>query len=323
MTASNHLRPHRGIGTGSVTPPIPDLTEYHVVLEPEHDECDWWAGAPSVAMGRDGTVWLACRMREANSARGERGYAISILRSQDAYHFDHVHTIHRDDLETVSVERPALLVDPFTGHFKLYICRAGKPQPGGWRVDKLDDVDDPTHFDPATARAVVTAPAYSALGRGVKDPFVINIGGLYYMYVIAYGFIRGSRELPYLFTSIDGEEWRYGGGPVLAPGGWHDFFTRPALIMPLGGVYAFYYEGSSSEWFDPPYNIQGGVAVTHDMRTAVDLTPDRPLFASPTPGRYHTARYTDYLCLADRVIFYYEAARPNDSFELRATTVML
>ena len=116
------------------------------------------------------------------------------------------------------------------------------------------------HFDPQTARPVVTAPLYSGPGRGVKDPFVINIGGLYYMYVIAYGFIRGSRELPYLFTSVDGEEWNYEGGPVLRPGGWHDFFTRPAFVMPLGGLYAFYYEGSSSEWFDPPYNIQGGVS---------------------------------------------------------------
>jgi hypothetical protein len=323
MADSPPLRLHRGIGSGSVLPPIPDLTAYDVVLEPERDECDWWAGAPSVAMAPDGTVWLACRMREAKSPRGERGYAIWILRSSDAYHFEHVHTIHRDDLRTVSVERPALVLDPLTGRFKLYICRAGKPQPGGWRVDKLEDVDDPAKFDPATARPVVTAPPFSGAERGVKDPFVINVSGVYWMYVIAYGFIRGSRELPYVYSSIDGEKWVYRGGPVLRSAGWHDFFTRPAFVMPLGGIYAFYYEGSSSGWFDPPYNIQGGVAVTTDLRTATDLTPDAPLFASPTPGRYQTARYTDYLCLEDRVIFYYEAARPNDSFELRATTVML
>lgn len=323
MTHETPLHLHRGIGTGSVSPPIPDLREYDVVLEPERNECDWWAGAPSVAMGSDGTVWLACRMREAESPRGERGYAVWLLRSKDAYDFEHVHSIHRDELGTVSVERPALVNDPLTGRFKLYLCRAGKPQPGGWRVDKLDDVDDPGQFDPATARPAVTAPAFSEAGRGVKDPFVINIGGIYYMYVIAYGFIGGSRELPYLFTSVDGERWIYRGGPVLRSAGWHDFFTRPAFVMPLGGTYAFYYEGSSSEWFDPPYNIRGGIAVTADLHTATDLTPDAPLFASPTPGRYQTARYTDCVCLRDRVIFYYEAARPNDSFELRATTVML
>ena len=320
---SSPLRPHPSLGAFPVTPPIPDLSQYRTILEPEHDRPDWWAGAPSVALGPDGTVWLACRMREADSPRGERGYAVWILRSPDAYTFEHVHTIHRDEVGTVSFERPALVVDPLTRRYKLYLCRAGKPEPGGWRVEKLDDVDDPRRFDPRTARAVVTAPPYSGESRGVKDPFVIHVGGVYYMYVIACGFLRGHRELPYVYTSTDGERWTYGGGPVVRPGGWHDFFTRPACVMPLGGVYAFYYEGSASDWFDPVYNIQGGLAVTHDLRTAVDLTADAPLFASATPGRYLTARYTDYLCLADRVVFYYEAARPNDSNEVRASTVLL
>jgi len=318
-----HLKPHRSLGVAAVQPPIPELSDFHTVLEPEHDEPDWWAGAPSVCMDSEGVVWLACRMREANSPRGERGYAIWILRSEDAYHFEQAHAIHRDEVGTVSFERPAMVIDPLTGLLKLYLCRAGKPEPGGWRVDKLDDVSDPGAFDPATARRVVEAPPYSGPGPGVKDPYVINIGGVYYMYVIAYGFTRGSRELPYLFTSIDGETWEYAGGPVLPHGGWHDFFTRPACVMPLGGTYAFYYEGSNAEWFDPPYNIQGGLAITHDLRHATDLTPSAPIFASSTPGPYSTARYTDYLVLSDRVIFYYEASRPNASNEIRASTVML
>jgi len=98
--------------------------EYRTILEPEHDACDWWAGAPSVAQGPDGTVWLACRMREADSPRGERGYAIWILRSSDAYTFERVHTTTREQVGTVASERPALVVGRLTRRPKLYLCRA-------------------------------------------------------------------------------------------------------------------------------------------------------------------------------------------------------
>ena len=38
-------------------------TNYVTVLRPERDEPDWWAGAPSVAMGPGGRTYMASRMR--------------------------------------------------------------------------------------------------------------------------------------------------------------------------------------------------------------------------------------------------------------------
>ena len=93
--------------------------------------------------------------------------------------------------------------------------------------------------------------------------------------------------------------------------------------MPMGPAFVLYYEGSGEDWFDPVYNIQGGIAMSLDLKTFVDSTPHAPIFKTPTPGRYTTLRYTDYIALKHRVLFYYEAARPNDSSELRVTEVRL
>jgi len=310
------LRPSLVIGPEAVRPPVPDPKDYITVLEPERDEPDWWAGAPSVCLDDEGNVWMAARLREAYSPRGKRGYAIWIGRSEDGIRFEHVKTIRREEVGTVSFERPSLLRDPITGKFKLYYCRAGEPEPCGWYIGKFDDVDDPSQFDPSTARPVLR---FDDPSWGVKDPFIINIGGLYHMFVIGYGINGHRRELPYLAVSIDGERWEFRSTPLLPSHGWHNFFTRPSCLLPMpGGVWVLYYEGSNAEWFDPPYNIAIGMAVSTDGgRSFVDLTPESPIMETATPGRYRTARYMDYLALEDRVLFYYEAFRENDSAEVR------
>ena len=50
------------------------FAEYTVVLEPDQDAPEWWAGAPSVCRDAEGVFWMACRMREGDSPRGLRGY---------------------------------------------------------------------------------------------------------------------------------------------------------------------------------------------------------------------------------------------------------
>lgn len=72
------------------------LAQYHVVLEPDEDTPEWWAGAPSVVLSEDGTFYLASRMREGRSPRGRRGYEIRTLQSTNGYDFKPIHHIHRD-----------------------------------------------------------------------------------------------------------------------------------------------------------------------------------------------------------------------------------
>jgi hypothetical protein len=105
---------------------------YDVILEPDRNEPEWWAGAPSVARDKSGAFWLACRMRTADSPRGLRGYEIRILRSRDGVHFEKARSIRREDVPIPGFERPALLTDPSTGRFKLYAC--GPWKSGPWSI---------------------------------------------------------------------------------------------------------------------------------------------------------------------------------------------
>lgn len=300
---------------------IPDLfKDYDVILEPEKNEAEWWAGAPSVARGDDGVFWLACRMRTADSPRGLRGYELRILRSEDGVHFEQAHVIRREDVPIQGFERPALLRDPKTGRFKLYAC--GPWRDGPWSIIKFADADTPAQFAPASAYPVITPPE-RAYERDIapheyKDPVVVYANGTYHCFVI--GYIRRNERI-FHFESPDGEQWTPVGSPyesVMPLSGWHDFFVRPASILPLGIGYLFVYEGSSARWYDPVYNIATGLAFTFDLRHLTDLTPESPLIISSTPSEHFaTFRYSDWLWVENEVWVYAEVARPNQSHEIR------
>ena len=42
-----------------------NFRQYDIILEPEQNAQDWWAGAPSVVRDDQGRFWMACRMRTA------------------------------------------------------------------------------------------------------------------------------------------------------------------------------------------------------------------------------------------------------------------
>ena len=290
------------------------LSRYEVILEPDENTPQWWAGAPSVVVSDDGTFYLAARMREGRSRRGRRGYEIRILRSTDGHHFQPINHILRDEAGVPVFERPAMVRDPQTGKYKLYGC-AGFDR--GWAILRFDDVDDPAAFDAHSARPVLVSD-YPDDGfihvTGYKDPVVMWDRGQWHMFVIGTDRV----ERIYHFTSEDGETWRTAAlTPVMENSGWHNFYTRPASVLPLAVGYLFVYEGSNVMWRDPPYNIATGLAFSPDLDTFLDLTPGEPLLKSTTPGDYHTWRYSHWLAVEDQVFVYFEAARPNNSNELR------
>ena len=83
------------------------FAEYDVVLKPDKDEAEYWAGAPSVARDKDGIFWMAARMRSPEYPRGLRGYEIRILRSEDGINFEEYHSILREEVPIPGFERPA------------------------------------------------------------------------------------------------------------------------------------------------------------------------------------------------------------------------
>jgi hypothetical protein len=307
---------------------VESINHFSVVLEPEKNEVDWWAGAPSVLIDNNGKFYLAARMRHNISPRGRRGYELWLLKSDDGKKFNLIKKIHRDEANILGFERPSLLIDPITKKFKLYGCTEF---PNGWGIWKLNDVDDPQDFDPSTLHQVeLILPEnefgfvkddkpgdhnhHSTFHLQFKDPFIIKIQEKWHMFVI--GFDRVER--PYHFTSIDGEKWSpMGSNPIMESSGWHNFFTRPACIVPMAIGYLFVYEGSNLKWRDPVYNIATGLAYSPDLVKFIDLTPDKPLLVSTTQGDYKTWRYSHWLIKNEKMYVYYESCRPNNSNEIR------
>lgn len=290
------------------------LSRYEVILEPDENTPEWWAGAPSVTRGDDGVFYLAARMREGRSPRGLRGYEVRILKSADGRRFEPIHHIRREDVGVSGFERPALVRVRETRQYRLYLCSGYER---GWAILKLDDADDPTQFDPRSARRVLWEDWPDdgfAHVKGYKDPFVIRVGDTWHLFVIGTDLV----ERIWHFTSEDGERWALTThNPFMENAGWHDFYTRPACVLPLAVGYLFVYEGSHVSWRDPVYNIATGLAYSADLATCVDLTPRAPLLVSTTPGDYHTWRYSHWMAVEEQVYVYYEAARPNNTNELR------
>ena len=295
------------------------FTSYDVVLKPDKDAPEYWAGAPSVVQDDKGDFWMAARMRSPEHPRGLRGYEIRILKSNDGINFKQVHRIGREEVPIPGFERPALVIDPVSKKFKLYAC--GPWQNGPWSIIKFVDADDPTKIDPTSAKPVIQAPEKS-YSRDVsvleyKDPYIIHAQGQYHCYVI--GYIRKNERI-FHFSSMDGENWQPVGDvnqPVMDLSGWHNFFIRPASVLPLGVGYLFAYEGSSTQWFDPVYNIGTGFGFTFDMHHITDLTGASPIAISTTPGDFHTWRYSDWLWVDGEIWIYAEVSNENNSHEIR------
>lgn len=296
------------------------FTEFEVVLEPDKDEAEWWAGGPSVVRDAKGVFWMAARMRTADAPFGLRGYEVRILRSEDGLRFKVVHRIKREDVPIPGFERPALLIDPATGMFKLYAC--GPWKGGAWTIIKFDDASDPSEFKASTAKPVIVPrekiSPRDAPVQGYKDPVILYAEGAYHAYLI--GQHRGLERV-YHFQSADGETWAPVGNPdesMMPLTGWHDFFVRPASVVPLQVGYLFVYEGSNVKWYDPVYNIATGLAFSFDLNHVVDLTPESPLLVSSTPSSlFRTWRYSHWLMVDGELWVYAEVGRPNMSNEIR------
>jgi len=310
-----------------------ELHKYQVILKPDKDEPDWWAGAPSVLLTKEGKFYLAARMREANAPRGRRGYEIRLLESQDGLKFKTIRSLNRDDTPLIKgFERPALVFDEKTCKYRLYGCGEFE---NGWGIWKLDDVSDPKDFDLQTLKPILkpeypphvvfgASPHHSTTPIQYKDPFIIFLGGFWWMFVI--GFDRIERA--YIFRSIDGENWKIWGDqgrPIMENDNWHNFYTRPACLIPLRIGYILVYEGSNISWFDPGYNIASGLAFSTDLIEFVDLTKKEPIFVS-NPGlsardTYISWRYSHWIKKDDIFYIYFEAANLNHSNEIRCAII--
>lgn len=296
------------------TPPRFDPGDAETLFPPPAAAEGNWVGAPCVHV-HGGETYLAVRERTPE----ERGRAVVMYRRVDNTSFEEVRRLTAEDLDVVSVERPALVTDSDTGNAKLYLSvDYGANE---WTIQKLADVPAPAEFDPATAHDVLRPVAGESDRSTVKDPYVVTLGGRYFMFYAGHD---GYSEQAHLATSVDGETWqRHSNSPVIERQYWHDYHTRVSCVVPAPDAPAWlvFYDGSGLADEGRTWNLRTGVAVSPDLERFVDTTPDGPRYAAPTAEgageTFATCRYLDILPGEDGWEVFAEVAREDGAFELR------
>jgi hypothetical protein len=310
MNDPSNRRPLDAAEAGDSTWLVPDYAQSSVIVEPPEDSAGNWAGAPSVALGEDGAVYLAYRLRRPI---GEgRGFALVIARSTDTESFEEIARLDREGFDSDSLERPALVALP-GGGWRLYVSCA-TPGTKHWRVDTVD-APVPDAFDAAQRRTVLPGDASEAL----KDPVVIWDGITWHLWVCAHPLDLPGEEdrmATRYATSDDGLTWTFHGTALAPrPGEWDARGARISCVLRSGDRTIAYYDGRASA--DDNGEECTGIAL--------GTGPERfRANGGPLPGVPFASGSLRYLCAIEQpegFRLYYETTRRNGAHDLRTEYV--
>lgn len=314
---------------------LPTLLDHNtsvVVREPLGAGDGWWAGAPGAFVDpADGAIYITYRYRRPRGIEPDRGGETRLARSTDGIEFDDLCALTKDQFHSTSIERCAIRRAD-DGAWLYYVSYVD-PADSRWRID-LVEARRPDAFDPAARTPLFTAPPLGL--EGVKDPWILRIGPIWYM-LISYataptrqassdqmhgtadvyntGLIKSASALA---TSTDGRTWTWH-GDIFHPtreGAWDSYATRLGCIVPHGGGWLGLYDGSAS--VEGNYEERIGLATSGDLFTWRGLSPDGPAIVSPHGSG--SLRYADSIVApSGQRLFYFEAARPDGSHDLRVS----
>jgi len=217
----------------AVLPPQPDKSV--CAIPPPGTGAGNWVGAPS-AVRCGGEIFLAYRLRKP-IGQG-RGHAVEIARSTDGENFELLQAITKEQMDTESLERPAL-VDLPDGRWRLYLSCATYGTKH-WRVEVME-ADDPGSFDPATRRTVLPGDECTA----VKDPVIMRHDELWHLWASTHPLAdadEADQMVTEYATSPDGLDWTWHGMALdRREGEWDSRGVRISSVrFTAGGVVAFY-----------------------------------------------------------------------------------
>lgn len=312
-----------------------DPESARVVLEPLEAGNGHWVGAPCVLyLPDEKAFYLYYRRRRPRGEGTDRGFACYTARSEDGKRFKDIWSAPKQAFgNSPSVEKSSLVRDA-DGRFLLFVSYVDNAD-NRWRIDMLE-ADTPASFDPASRRTVFTAADIHA--EGVKDPFVINIGGLWHM-IASYApppavVDASSREAMHgtadvyntgiaksstgLAVSGDGRNWEWQ-GDIFAPReqGWDRYCSRISSLVRVGQQWVAFYDGSAN--VSENYEEQCGLALSADLRTFMRLSVNGPVVQSR--GGSRSVRYVDVVPVGDDLYFYFECARADGAHDLRLSIV--
>jgi hypothetical protein len=302
-----------------------------VVREPPGDGPGHWAGAPSALYDEErGRYLLSYRLRRP-LAEG-RGYETRIAESADGDQFVDVWSAPKSAFQATSIERSALVKTP-AGAYRLYVGYVPAAT-NRWQIDVLE-APAPDRFDPATRRPALRPDDADA--EGVKDPYVLLIGGVYFMYVpygprasIASGsseqalhgtgnvFTTGLIAHPTgLATSLDGLRFDWHGDVIGPGGGWDRNMARLACVLYMPPAFVAYYDGRTGQ--GDVYEDRTGLALGFSPHRFESVTRTAPALVSPHSTG--ALRYLDIVPVQGRFYAFYEMARPDGAHELRMSVI--
>ncbi|MFI5956642.1 hypothetical protein [Cryptosporangium sp. NPDC051539] len=290
---------------------IPRWDGATVVVEPPDTRTGSWAGAPSAVLA-DGAFYLAYRLRLPIGAG--RGYANVIARSDDGVHFEPVAEVRREEFDSDSLERPALLRAP-DGRWRLYVSVA-TPGTKHWRVVLLE-ADTPEKLPLATPRTVL--PGDETVG--VKDPVVVHAAGRWHLWASCHPLEsdeHADRMTTEYATGPDGVEWTWQGTALAGRAGeWDARGVRFSSVLVTGTDAVALYDGraTAEENWEEATGLARGRLGGNGLFTAFTADPRPPTRSPFAPGGL---RYVSVVPLpggGTRV--YYEGTRADGSHELR------
>ncbi|MBV9952652.1 MAG: hypothetical protein JO291_11915 [Acidimicrobiia bacterium] len=287
--------------------PVPGGQPAEVAIAAPGSGPGHWAGAPSAAVGPDGEIWLAYRLRRP--VGDGRGYGVMIARSDDGVHFTPEALLDRADFECDSLERPALVRRP-DGGWRIFMS-AATPDTLHWRVDVID-ADDPTEFDPADRVTVLPGDA----DRAYKDTVVQCTDGVWEMWVCEHVITdptMADAMSTWYATSVDGLVWTLD-HQCLVPRseGWDSRGARIADVVGVNGARVAYYDGRAT--FEENWEERTGLAAANGDGTFHPVT-DEP--AATSPYGLGGLRYLSIVELPDGGHrLYYEATRADGAHDL-------
>ena len=311
--------------------PLFDPAAGFAVVEPPAAREGNWAGAPSALFDGDtGRFYLYYRVRQPRPIRGGEA---RIAASADGVHFETIWSVTKEQLNSKSIERSAL-VKCLEGVYRLYISYVAA-EDNRWRIDMIEAAS-PDAFDPARRRKVFTADDVGA--EGVKDPVVFVVGRRYYM-LVSYAptphtvteaekekmhatgdvFDTGvTKSCTGLAISTDAAQFEWHGDIFYPPQeGWDSFITRIACVVYTPPVFTAFYDGNN----DPNVNYeeQTGLAVSFDLKAFARVTTGGAILTGPE-GK-GCLRYIDAVVVDGRVHYFYEYRRADGSHELRGNVL--
>ncbi len=318
----------QGRRLGAVAPLFDPLAG-HVVREPRGSGGGYWVGAPGAFHDpATGLFYLTYRIRDP---RPVRGGITRLAVSPDGYHFEDVFECRKEQLDCASIERCAILKG-LDGVWRWYVSYVD-PATDQWRIDVVA-ADRPEALD-VTRRTKVFEAAELGL-EGIKDPYLIVIGRLYYLIasiglsievdpaqaaakhatgdVFNTGLTISSTGLA---VSADGANFRWLGVTDTPRSPWDGYCFRVNSVLWTPPTFTAFYDGSAS--VEENYEEKCGLAQSFDLRAWDRVSVDGPLITVPHGST--SVRYVDALPVGDAVYCYYEMVRPDGAHELRVHVV--